>query len=133
MDPKLQELVARTNLDELLSPVATEINLNQPVQTTESAPAEVARSTTDPLQVHFATADILGKLQDSPTSSGMKTFAVVFLAGPFVIFGLMLIGMAWSNPGVGLVRQILGTIVGLGIAGFWPYIIFSRRRKRPTH
>lgn len=128
MDPKLQELVARTNLDQLLPPASRETDTNQPVQSAAPAKAGAARSTTDPLQIHFATTDIVGKLHDTPTSPKVKTFALVFLGGPFMIFGLLLLGLGWSNPGIGPLRLAIGTAVALLMIGFWPYVIFARHR-----
>jgi hypothetical protein len=130
MDPKLHELINRTNLGELLKPADSNINLTQPVETAPPPVIDVARSTVDPVQINFATSDIVGKLQDSHTSSGVKAFAFVFLGGPLIIFGLGLIVMAWSNSELGTIRVFFATFVGLAIAGFWPYIIFANRRKK---
>ena len=130
MDPKLQELVGRTNLGELIQPAAPEMDLNQPVEVAPPPKLDAARSTVDPLQINFAAADIAGKLQDSRTGSGLKAFAFVFLGGPMMILGLGLIGIAWSNPGLGVTRVLFGTVLGLAMAAFWPYIIFANRRKK---
>ena len=131
MDKKLEQLMARTNLDELVARPAPQMDFNQPVETAAPAKIDVARSTTDPLQIHFAAADVVGKLKDTDTRSGMKAFASVFLGGPLILLGLSVVAMVWSNPDLGPVRLLLGTVFGLGMAGFWPYFIFSRRRK--TH
>ncbi|GAB3092340.1 hypothetical protein [Lysobacter terrae] len=130
MDPKLKELVGRTNLGELIHHSAPEVDLNQPVDTVAPPKADVARSTTDPLQINFATADIAGKLQDSRTGKGVKAFALIFLGGPMTIFGLGLIFMAWSSPTTSAVSAYFSTLIGLAIAGFWPYVVFANRRKQ---
>ena len=131
MDPRLQKLKARTNFDELFKPSVPELDLNQPVQ---SAPLpqeiETARSTTDPLQINFATVDVVEKLHNSRTGKGMKIFALVFVGGPTIFFGLALIVMAWSNPSMGGIRVLFATVLGSVMAGFWPYIIFANYRKR---
>lgn len=137
MDPKLQQLVARTNLDELLTPPAPEIDLNQPVAPPASAPMEPARSTSDPLQVSFATTDVIGKLHDGGRSSGVRWFALVFLGGPMLIFGLSLLFLTWYDPQLQLfkipndvgsaLKALFGTVAGLAFSGFWPYVIFRRR------
>lgn len=114
MDPKLKELVARTNLADLLQPTSPEIDLNQPVETALPPKSEPVRSTVDPFQINFATADIVGKLQDPRTGKGVMTVALVFLGGPVMIF--------W-----------IGSALGLAIAGFWPYVVFARRRKQRQH
>lgn len=128
MDPKLQQLVSRTNLNELLQPAAPEVDLNQPVDTAQPAPLDPPRSTVDPFQVNFATTDIVGKLQDT-RSSGVKTFALIFLGGPMAVFGIALVFMAFSNPEVGMLRRVFAITVGSALAGFWPYLIFKRRRR----
>ena len=126
--PEMQPLVT---LDELRRPSPPEMDLNQPV---ESAPLpldiEVARSTTDPLQINFAAADIAGKLHNSRTSSGVKTFALVFIGGPTTIFAIGLIATAWSNPRLDAMRVLFDTALGLVLAAFWPYVIFAHRRKK---
>ncbi|SFK68844.1 hypothetical protein [Lysobacter sp. cf310] len=137
MDPKLQQLVARTNLDELLAPSAPEVDLNQPVAPPASAPMDPARSTADPFQVNFATTDVIGKLHDGGTSSGVRWFALVFLGGPMLIFGLSLLYLTWYDPQLQLfkipndlgsaLKALFGTAAGLAIGGFWPYVIFRRR------
>ena len=130
MDPRIQKIVARTNLGDLIQPSSPDMDLNQPVEVAPPPEIDVARSTVDPFQVNFATADIAGKLQDSRTGRGVKTFALVFLGGPMMIFGLGLVGMAWSNPTLGVIRLLFVTVFGLAIAGFWPYIIFAKRNKK---
>ena len=130
MDPRLKELVGRTNLGELIQPTKPEVDLNQPVETVVPQKIDIARSTTDPFQINFATADIAGKLQDSRTGKGVKTFALIFLGGPMMIFGLGLIVMAWSNPTTSLLGAYFATLVGLVMAGFWPYVMFINRRKQ---
>jgi len=130
MNPTLRDLGTHTNLDELLRPSTPELDLNQPVEGAPPTPEiEVARSTTDPFQVNFAAVDIAGKLHNSRTGSGMKLFALVFVGGPITIFGLGVVAAAWSNPGLGVVRLLFATLLGLLMAGFWPYIIFANRRK----
>jgi hypothetical protein len=129
MDKKLEQLMARTNLDELVARPAPQMDFNQPVETAAPPKIDSARSTSDPLQIHFATTDIVGKLKDSDTGSGVKTFAFVFLGGPLILFGLGMVAMAWSNPELSPLRLLLSTVFGLTMAGFWPYIIFSNRRK----
>lgn len=130
MDPKLKELVGRTNLGELLQPATPEIDLNQPVETVAPAKPDPARSTADPFQINFATGDIAGRLQDRHTGKGVKTFALVFLAGPMMIFGLGLVVMAWSSPSSSVLGIYFSSLFGLAIAGFWPYVMFANRRKR---
>jgi hypothetical protein len=130
VDPKLQKLRARTNFDELFKPSEPELDLNQPVQSAPSPQEiEVARSTTDPLQINFATADIAEKLHNSRTRKGMKIFALLFIGGPTIFFGLALVVTAWSNPSMGAARAFFATVFGLVVAGFWPYVIFANRRK----
>ena len=130
MDPKLTEILGRTNLGELVRPAAPELDLNQPVEAVPPPKSDPSRSTTDPFQIYFATADIAGKLQDSRSGKGVKTFALIFLGGPMMIFGVGLIFMAWSNPETSAVRAYFATLVGLAFAGFWPYVMFARRRNR---
>ena len=132
MNPRRQDLGTLTNLDELLKPSAPEMDLNQPVEAAPPPPEiEVARSTTDPFQINLATADIAGKLHNTRTSSRVKIFALVFIGGPMMVFGIGIIAMAWSNPELGAIRVVFVSILGLAIAGFWPYIIFANRRKKP--
>ena len=130
MDPKLQELLDRTNLAELIPQSVHEIDLNQPVVAAPPPKMELPRSTVDPFQINFASADIARKLQDSRTGSGVKAFALIFLGGPMIIFGLGMIYLAWAGPRHNPLGTLCATALGLGIAGFWPYVIYANRRKR---
>lgn len=130
MDPKLKELVDRTNLGDLIQPASPELDLNQPVQTTSPPTMEPARSTTDPLQINFAVADMAGKLQESRTGAGVKAFALVFLGGPMMIFGFGVVYMAWTNSSTTLLGALYASVVGLLFAGFWPWLVLARRRKQ---
>ncbi|WP_181113027.1 hypothetical protein [Xanthomonas pisi] len=131
MDPKLKELVARTNLGDLLQPTSPEIDLNQPVETAPPTKSEPVRSTVDPFQINFATADIVGKLQDPRTGKGVTTFALVFLGGPLMIFWIGLVFMAWTSPNGSVFGKLFASALGLAIVGFLPYVVFARRRKQP--
>jgi len=131
MNPKLQEANPEINLAELLRPSLPEMDLNQPVEASPSQPSiDEVRSTTDPLQINFATADIAGKLHNSRTSAGVKTFALIFVGGPTMLFGLGIIVMAWSKPELDMLRALLTSVLGLAMIGFWPYIIFANRRDK---
>jgi hypothetical protein len=131
MNGKHQELGTPISLDEMLRPSPPEMDLNQPV---EAAPEPInidpARSTTDPFQINFATVDIVDKLHNSRTGSGLKIFALVFVGGPTMILGLGLIVMAWSDPQADAIHVLFATLLGLAAAGFWPYVIFAGRRRR---
>jgi hypothetical protein len=132
MDPNVKDLLAQTNLGELLQPSAPERVYHQPVATPTPAPPEPARSTTDPLQVHFGEVSVVGGLRsDSPVSGRLKLFALVFLGGPTIITGLLLLDLAWSNANGGLFGKIVGSLFSLGMIAFWPFIIYGKRRK-PT-
>lgn len=87
MDPKLQKLLDRTNLAELIPPSAHEVDLNQPVVAAPPPKMELPRSTVDPFQINFASADIARKLQDSRTGSGVKAFALIFLGAQWLSSG----------------------------------------------
>ncbi|WP_411852109.1 hypothetical protein ACLB90_06225 [Stenotrophomonas sp. LGBM10] len=131
MDPKLKALVEQTNLDELLQPTSREMDLHQPVAPPAPATPAPARSTADPLQIHFASADIVGGLTSGrQTSKRMKGFALAFLGGPMILSGLLLLDLVWNVPGAGVVRLVIGTALSLGLIGFWPYVIFANHRKR---
>lgn len=130
MDPKLKALVDRTNLGDLIQPALPELDLNQPVETASPPTMEPARSTTDPLQINFAVADIAGKLQESRTGTGVKTFALVFLGGPMMVFGLGVVYMAWTNTRTTLLGSLYASVVGLLFAGFWPWLVLAKRRKQ---
>lgn len=137
MDPKLQELMARTNLDQLLAPPSQEVDLNQPVAPLAPEPMEPARSTVDPFQANFATTDVIGKLHDGGAGSGVRWFALIFLGGPMLIFGLSLLYLTWYDPqsgafkvpdGIGAaLKALFGTVAAFAVGGFWPYIIYRRR------
>lgn len=132
MDPRLKNLADRTNLDELLRPAAPDVDLNQPVETSAPGETEPMRSTYDPLQVNFATADMAGRLHNSRTSRRVKMFALVFLGGPLTIFGLEFIFMAFASPNASAAGRLLGFLFGLAMAGFWPWIIFGNRRRKAS-
>ncbi len=130
MDPKLNDLLAQTNLGELLQPSAPERNYHQPVTPPTPATPEPARSTTDPLQVHFGQVSVVGGLRsDSPVSGRLKLFALVFIGGPTIITGLLLLNIVWSNANGGLFGKIVGSLISLAIMAFWPFIIYGKRRK----
>lgn len=130
MDPKRKALVDRTNFGDLIQPTMPELDLNQPVETASPPTMEPARSTTDPLQINFAVADIAGKLQESRTGTGVKAFALVFLGGPMMIFGLGVVYMAWTSTTATRLGTLYATVVGLLFVGFWPWLVLANRRKR---
>ena len=136
MDSKLQQLMARSNLNELIVPPSREVDLNQPVQLAEPVGLEVARSTSDPLQIHFATADIVGKLQEPGVRGGMRLVALLCFGGPMLMVGLGFLYLTWLTPELGLraphtltdvLRSLFGTVAAVATAGFWPYLIYRRR------
>lgn len=132
MDPNLKDLIAQTNLDELLRSDDPQRNYNQPVATPTSAPIDPARSTTDPLQIHFASANVLGGLRsDHPVSSRLKLFALIFIGGPTMVTGLILLEVVWNGTG-GLLGKAIGAVFALGMIAFWPLMIFAKRRNRPS-
>ncbi len=128
MDDKLKALVERTNIDQLLAPTSRETDLNQPVQARAEVPDVQVRSTTDPLQVHFATADIIGKLQEPAASSRMRGFALVFIGGPTIVFGLLMIALAITGAD-STPQRVFGATVGLAVIAFWPWLIYRGRRR----
>lgn len=128
MDPKLKDLVGRTNLGDLIDSAPPDMDLNQPIRTGPLPETTPARSTVDPFQINFATADIAGKLQDTRTGKGVKVFALVFLGGPAMIVGLGLVCMALTSDSGSMVGKLVGIAFGLALAAFWPAIIFARRR-----
>ena len=131
MTGKRKRVDASISLDELRHPSLPEMDLNQPVEAAPEPPnIEAARSTTDPLQINFAAADIADKLHNSRVGAGMKVFALVFVGGPMIIGGIALIVDAWSDRYAGPVSVLCGTLLGLAVAGFWPYVIFANRRKK---
>ncbi|KQR07967.1 MULTISPECIES: hypothetical protein [Xanthomonas] len=84
----------------------------------------------DPFQINFATADIVGKLQDPRTGKGVTTFALVLLGGPLMIFWIGLVFMAWTSPNGSAFGKLFASALGLAIAGFWPYVVFAHRLKQ---
>lgn len=132
MDPNLKDLLAQTNLDDLLQSNAPQRDYNQPVATPLPAPVDPARSTTDPLQVHFASANVVGGLRsDHPVSGRLKMFALVFIGGPTILTGLILLEVVWNGT-AGPVGKTIGAVLALGMIAFWPMMIFAKRRKRPS-
>ena len=118
-------------VDELLQPSAPEMDLNQLV---EPAPAPLnidpVRSTTDPLQINFASVDIGARLHNTRTGPGIKSFALVFIGGPTIIAGLAFIFAAWTDPRADALHVLFKTLLGVAVAGFWPYIIFANGRRK---
>jgi len=41
-----------------------------------------------------------------------------------------MIYLAWAGPPKGLLGTFCASAFGLGIAGFWPYVIYANRHKR---
>ena len=131
MTGKSKEVDASISLEELRRPSLPEMDLNQPVEAAPPRPnIDAARSTTDPLQINFAAADIADKLHHSHVGSGMKVFALVFVGGPTIIAGIAFIVTAWSDHHAEPISVLIGTVLGLAVAGFWPYVIFANRRKK---
>ena len=129
MNSKLQE--PNVSLEELLRPSAPEMDLNQPVDPVPPAlNIDAPRSTSDPLQINFATADVADKLHNYGTSNGLKISAFVLFAVPAMIGAGWLIAKAWSDPRLRAVDVLFDTLIGLAIAGFWPYVILANRRKK---
>lgn len=129
MDPKLKALVEQTNLSDLLPQAPQEMDLRQPVAPPEAAKPQPARSTNDPLQVHFGGTDMVGKLANAPTGRGVRIFAMILLGGPTIVLGLLLLGMVWTEPGKSVFALVYGTIIAAVLIGIWPYLLFRKREK----
>ena len=132
MDPKLKALIEQTNLSDLLPQAPQEMDVEQPVAPPEPARPQPARSTNDALQVHFGGADMVGKLANAPTGKGVRTFAMIFLGGPTIALGLLLLAMVWTEPGKPVLALIYGTVVAAVLIGMWPYLLF-RKREKPSN
>lgn len=130
MDPKLKALMERTNIDELVNQAPLQFDLHQPVQSGSVAPIEPMRSTADPLQINFATADMIGKLREPGTNSRLRTIAVIFIGSPMMLFSVIMLGTAWTSPSVSLVRALIVSAFALAMFAFWPWLIYSGRSRR---
>ena len=91
------------------------------------------RSTTDPLQVYFASADMAGGLQKSTTKPFVKVFAWIFLAGPCMVYALILLQGFFSNfpeqpTGTQLLARLAALAFTVVLGGFWPYVL-TRKEK----
>ncbi len=137
MDEKLKALLARTNLDELAPTTSQTLDYNQPVATAAASKPVEMRSTTDPLQVRFAGADMIDKLQEPRVGGKLRLFALVFLAGPFIAAGLMLLNVSWFDPVNGGLRPLasatawlrsgLGTAVSAAFIGVPAWLVLRRK------
>lgn len=132
MDPRLKALIEQTNLPDLLPQASQEVDLQQPVAPAEPAKPQPARSTNDALQVYFGGTDMVGKLANAPTSGKVKTFAMILLGGPTIVFGLLLLAMVWTDPPKPVFARAYGTIIALVLVGIWPYLLF-RKREKPSN
>jgi hypothetical protein len=142
MDPKIQDILVRTNLQELVQAVPeNSFDLNQPVRASESQnELEVRRSTADPLQIHFADVDMVGKIQSGYNSPGIRFGAWMFLALPMIFFAFMFLCLIWYDMGAGEIKlpstlreaciSIVGTAFSLAFGGFWPYLIWRGKQAR---
>lgn len=130
MDPKLKALVGHTNIETLIQGKVEEVDLHQPVQSGSVPVIEPMRSTADPLQIHFATGDMVGKLREPSSNNRMRTIAVVFIGLPMMLMALILLVSAWTSPTVTPARALLTSGIALAMFAFWPWLIFSGRRKR---
>ena len=136
-DSKIQKLLSRTNLDQLLTPPAKELNFNPPVETKPPPAINAPRSTVDPLQVNYASADIAARFRNPRVSNRLRVFGLLLLGGPLLLSGFVLILTVWFGPDLGqfrkpesaggLIVNVLLTIGGLGVAGFWPCMIFANK------
>lgn len=132
MDPKLKDLIAQTNLGDLLQSDAPQRDYSQPVATPAPAPVDPVRSTTDPLQTHFATASVVGGLRgERPVSGRLKLFALIFVGGPTILTGLVLLEVVWNGP-AGVVGKAIGIALTLAMIAFWPLLIYAKGRKRAS-
>jgi hypothetical protein len=138
MDEKLKELLARTNVDELVSPAARALDLNQPVASAPEPKPRTFHSTTDPLQIHFAAADVLGKITTSRTPRWMRLVGMVVVCAPLAVIGLETALGAWMvAPGEILVPQtprefarvVLGTLAFVLLAVATPWLVYRAARR----
>ncbi|GEM_PF-6386965 len=138
MDDKLKELLARTNVDELVSPAARALDLNQPVASAPEPEPRTFRSTTDPLQINFAAADVLGKITTSRTRPWMRVVGMIVVCSPLVVIGLETALGAWMvAPGEFMVPQTpreyarvtLGTLAFVLLAVVTPWLIYRAARR----
>jgi len=128
------ELRRLTNIDELLGPRQAESKAEVPTAPAldDKGPPDVSlRSTTDPLQINFASADMAGGLQKSNTKPFVRMFAWTFLAGPgFIWAAVMLYNLVVGFPSDPNPRQVLAGVFGVAlvivIGGFWPFVLTRR-------
>lgn len=137
MHPK--DLLKRTNLDELIE-TTPETRAEHPEEV-EAMPDErfQKRSTVDPLQSRFASADMMDKIQGPYRNRRVVYGAWFFLIVPCAIFGLMLLHLIWWDSQAGGFRAMetgadvfwraFNTGVALAIIGLWPYLMYWRARK----
>jgi len=124
-----------TNIEDLLGkPTPTKAEVPPPPSMGEKIPGppEVGiRSTTDPLQINFASADMAGALQKPTTKPFVKVFAWTFLAGPFMAYALMMLYNLLTNipddpSPAQIVARVGGLLLSVAIGGFWPYVLTRR-------
>jgi hypothetical protein len=133
------ELRRLTNIDELLGAPVIESKAELPAapamgeKNPDSDQPMPLRSTTDPLQVYFASADIAGGLQKPTTKPFVKAFAWIFLAGPFIAYALMMLYTLVSNfpaepTGKQLLARLFGLVLTVVIGGFWPFVLMRKAK-----
>ncbi|MCC4595362.1 hypothetical protein NRY95_05180 [Xanthomonas campestris pv. phormiicola] len=136
MDPKMQALLARTNVTELVAPAAVEQVTHQPVRPEPPPAQRPLYSTADPFQYHLATTEIVCKLQERTTRPAVRAFGWLVFGVPMALFGLMLLQLVWYDAGLhawkiphtvgGALRTLVGTASALAFIVAYPY--FTRRR-----
>ncbi|AJC47381.1 hypothetical protein [Xanthomonas sacchari] len=140
MDPKLQALLARTNVADLVQPAAAEQVTDQPVQPASPTAPPPKHVTSDPFQYHLATTEVVGKLADRRTSPALRFFGWLIFGLPMALFGLMLLHLVWYDAAVHAWKvphslgQALRTLFGSAsaLAFIVAYPFFTRRRRVST-
>ncbi|MCW0373977.1 MULTISPECIES: hypothetical protein [Xanthomonas] len=140
MDPKLHDVLARTNVAELVQPACAEQVTHQPVQPEPAPPPPPRYATSDPFQYHLASTEVVGKLAEGRTSPALRFFGWLVFGLPMASFGLMMLHAIWYDASAHAlyvphtlgqaVRMLLGTASALAFVVAYPY--FTRRRTGKT-
>lgn len=136
VDPKMQALLARTNVTELVAPAAVEQVTDQPVRPEPPPTQRPLHSTSDPFQYHLATTEIVGKLQDRRTKPALRVFGWFAFGLPMAVFGVLLLQLTWYDSALQAwkiphsagqaLRALFGSACALAFMAAYPY--FTRRR-----
>lgn len=133
--PTTNDLLRRTNVEQLIRPAAVDPDLPQPaIEDAKGEPFRLPYNTTDPFQSQHYAADMAAGLSSPQLKTPIVVAAWLFLAVPATGYWLFHVGQFFRSghwrtlDTFGEFAATAGAFVVLtAFCGLWPYLLLRRR------